>query len=178
MKKFVTICILAFGLALISQTSTAQDLKIGYVDPQSILQKMPAMAAVQKKLQNYQAKKQQDLAQQQNSYQQALQQYQQKAAVLSDEAKKTQEKNLEQMRQQLNQAGQQAQQDMQQKQQELVAPLLQQVQDAINKVAKEMNLTYVFNTMTSSGDYIILYASDSAQKKYDITQKVEDALNL
>lgn len=178
MKKFVTIFILAFGLGLIGRTSVAQDLKIGYVDPQSILQKMPAMAAVQKKLQNYGAKKQQDLTTQQNNYQQALQEYQQKAAVLSDEAKQKQQQNLQKMRQQLTQANQQAQQDMQQKQQELVAPLLQQVQDAINKVAKEMNLTYVINTMTSSGDYIILYASDSAQQKYDITQKVEDELNL
>lgn len=178
MKKVVTICLLIFGLGIMTRPSSAQDIKIGYVDPQSILQKMPAMAAVQKKLQNYAAKKQQELTQQEDQYQQALQQYQQKQAVLSDDAKKTEQQKLQKMQQQLQQLSNQDKQDVQQKQQDLVGPLVQQVQDAINKVAKKMNLTYVLNTMTQSGDYIILYASDSAQQKYDITQQVENELNL
>lgn len=178
MKKAVTLCLLVFGLGITVRPSSAQDLKIGYVDPQSILQKMPAMAAVQKKIQNYQSKKQQELTQQENLYTQQLQQYQQKSAVLSSDAKKTEQQKLQKMQQQLQQLATQDRQDIQQKSQDLIAPLVQQVQDAITKVAKTMNLTYVLNTMTQSGDYIILYASTSAQKQYDITQKVENELNL
>jgi outer membrane protein len=41
-----------------------------------------------------------------------------------------------------------------------------------------MNLTYVLNTTTSSGDAIILYASDEAQEKYDITDQVMQQLGI
>jgi outer membrane protein len=82
------------------------------------------------------------------------------------------------MQQELQQFEQTYQQELQQKQAELMGPLLEKVQIAIQTVSDNQGLTYVFNAMTSNGDMIILYASDDAQEKYDITQDVMDELDL
>lgn len=177
-KRSIVLAIMAVCLGFITQTTYAQQLRIGYVNPQAILQKMPAMAAVQKRLQNYIAKKRKDLADKQASFKEEVQQFQQKSAVISASAKKKEQQQLQQKSQQLQQLESKYQQEIQQKQSDLVSPLLNQIQDAINKVAKKMNLTYVFNTTTSDGSYIILYSSPSAKKKYDITDKVMAQLNL
>lgn len=180
MKRAILLAAGLFALLAVTPTQSlkAQDLKIGYIDPQSILMKMPEMKAVQQRLQNFADRKRQELAQQQQDFQQQVQAYQQKSAVISDSAKAREEKRLGQLNAQLQQKQQQIQQEMQQKQQELVGPLFKQIEDAIDKVAADMNLTYVLNTTTTNGDVIILYASDSAKQKYDITDQVMQQLGI
>ena len=39
-------------------------------------------------------------------------------------------------------------------------------------------VAYINNTTTSTGDLIILYASDDYQAKYDITEKVMEQLGM
>lgn len=158
--------------------STAQELKIGYVEPQAILAKMPEMKAVQQRLQNFAQRKQEELAQKEEEFNTEITNYQQRSAVISDDAKQKEEERLGQLNAELQQYRSQLQQEMQQKQQELVGPLLDQIGTAIDQVANEMNLTYVLNTTTSSGDAIILYASDEAQEKYDITDQVMQQLGI
>ncbi|MDZ7690007.1 MAG: OmpH family outer membrane protein [Balneolaceae bacterium] len=161
------------------QSAKAQDnLTIGYVDPQAILSKMPEMKAVQQRLQNFRDRKVQELQEKQSQFQQQLSAYQQKSTVISEEAKKKEEERLGQLQSELQQFQTQLQQEIQQKQQELVGPLLQQIEEAINKVAEERGLTYVLNTTTSQGDVIILYASPSAREQYDITDPVMQQLGI
>jgi len=180
-KRIFTIslfCLLIVGFVGISSASAQQDLKIGYVDPQSVMNKMPAMKAVQQKLQNYIDKKRQEFSQKQADFQKQVSEYQQKEAVISDEAKKKEQERLGKLNSQLQQYQTQTQQEIQQKQQELVSPLLDQIDTAVSAVAKRMGLTYVINQNTSGGDVIILYASDEAKQKYDITQQVMDQLGI
>ncbi|HKK46935.1 MAG TPA: OmpH family outer membrane protein [Balneolaceae bacterium] len=172
------LCLLVFGFVGLSTANAQQDLKIGYVDPQAVMNKMPAMKAVQQKLQNYIDKKRQEFSQKQADFQKQVSEYQQKEAVISDEAKKKEQERLGQLNSQLQQYQSKTQQEIQQKQQELISPLLDQIDSAVNTVAKRMNLTYVFNQNTSNGDVIILYASDEAQQKYNITQQVMDELGI
>ena len=179
-KRVVTLSIysLIFILAAGTADVYAQDLQIGYVDPQAILNKMPEMKAIQQKLQNFAERKQEELAQKEEDFQQQISEYQQKSAVISDEAKAKEEERLGQLNANLQQYRQQIQQELQQKQQELVGPLLQEIERAINQVASDMNLTYVLNTTTSNGDVIILYASPEAQEQYDITDQVMRELGI
>ncbi len=178
MKRVFSVSLVTLVLCVWGATANAQQLKIGYVDPQTILSKMPDMAAVQKKLQNFQDKLRQELSQKRADLQQQVQQFQQKSAVISDAAKKQEQAHLDSLNQQLGQLQQEYSNELQNRQQQLMSPILDKVQKAINEVAKSMDLTYVFNTVTGNGDYIILYASDQAQQKYDITQKVMDKLSL
>ena len=60
----------------VAQSST--ELKIGYVNPQSILANMPEMRAVQQRLQNFTARKQQELTTLEQQFQSQVAEYQQK----------------------------------------------------------------------------------------------------
>lgn len=172
------LCLLIVGFVGLSNANAQQDLKIGYVDPQAIMNKMPAMKAVQQKLQNYIDKKRQEFSDKQADFQKQVSEYQQKEGVISEEAKKKEQERLGKLNSQLQQFQSQTQQEIQQKQQELISPLLDQIDSAVSTVAKRMGLTYVINTTTSQGDVIILYASDEAQQKYNITDQVMNELDI
>ncbi|MDX1636564.1 MAG: OmpH family outer membrane protein [Balneolaceae bacterium] len=180
-KRVLTVLILCLAFTGFSDVQTAQaqdDLSIGYVDPQAILNKMPEMKAVQQRLQNFADRKRQELQDKQANFQQEVSAYQQKSAVISEEAKKKEEERLGQLQAELQQFQTQLQQEIQQKQQELVGPLLQQIEEAINAVAERRDLTYVLNTTTSNGDVIILYASPDAREQYNITDPVMRELGI
>lgn len=172
------ILLLLAVLAFASATPLSAQLKMGYVDPTYVLSKMPEMASVQVKLQNFQERKAEELRASELSFREEIQNYQQKEAVLTDDAKNNEQQRLANLERTLQQQQQQAQQELGQKQQELIGPLLSAIQDAINAVAEEMELTYVLNTTTSNGDVIILYASEDAQSKYDITDVVLKKLGI
>lgn len=172
-------CLIFMGFAGVSTSNAQQDnLEIGYVNPQSILNKMPEMKAVQQRLQNFVENKREEMAQKQQDFQQQVTEYQQKESVISENAKQKEEERLGKLNAELQQFQSQIQEEVQQKQQELVSPLLDQIDSAVSTVAQGMNLTYVINTTTSNGDVIVLYASDEAQQKYDITDQVMDELDM
>ena len=171
-------CLAFTGFLNLQSVQAQNDLSIGYVDPQAILNKMPEMKAVQQRLQNFADRKRQELQDKQANFQEQITAYQQKSAVISEEAKKKEEERLGQLQAELQQYQTQLQQEIQQKQQELVGPLLQQIEQAINQVAEERGLTYVLNTTTSNGDVIILYASPDAREQYDITDPVMQELGI
>lgn len=154
------------------------ELKIGYVDPQAIMSKMPEMKAVQQQLRNFAERKQKELQEKQQNFQQQMEQFQQKSAVISDQAKKQEEQKLGEMNAELQQFQTQIQQEIQKKQQELMEPIYEQIENAIDNVASRQDLSYVLNTTTTNGDVIILYASDRAKEKYDITDQVMQELGI
>jgi len=178
--SFSFVCLLIISVASISSATAQQkqDLEVGYVDPQAILNKMPEMKAVQQRLQNFIEKKRKELASKQQDFQQQVSEYQQKESVISESAKKKEEERLGKLNSELQQMQGQIQQEVQQKQQELVGPLLDQIDAAISTVAQDMGLTYVINRTTSQGDVIVLYASEEAQNKYDITDQVMEELDI
>lgn len=171
------LCLFLAGLAS-TPPAQAQELEIGYVDPQAILSKMPEMKAVQQRLQNFMEQKRGELTTKREEYQQQVSEYQEKESVISDDAKQEQEERLGQLGAELQEYQSELQQEVQQKQEELVGPLLDQIDTAIGTVANDMGLTYVLNTTTSNGDVIILYASDEAQQQYDITDEVMAQMDM
>lgn len=179
MKK-LSLFIFSFLIAVsaLDTVKAQDDVKIGFVNPQAVLAKMPEMKAIQQRLQNFAEKKQQELLQQEQTFQQAVSDYEQKAGVISEEAKQREQQRLGQMQQDLSVAQQEAEQALQQRRQELLSPMFTQIGTAIDAVANDMGLTYVLNTTTSSGDLIILYASDEYQSKYDITDAVMQELGI
>ena len=155
-----------------AQTS---EIKIGYVNPQAILASMPEMKAVQQRLQNFTTRKQQELYDKEQAFQTEVVAYQQKIGVISTEAQRQEEERLGQLQAELVQAQRDAEGELQAKRNELVGPLLEQIGAAIDTIASSMQLTYVLNTTTSTGDLVILYASEEYQQKYDITEQVMEA---
>lgn len=181
MKKLIilsSVILIAITTLMAAPAAQAQDMKIGFVEPRAILERMPEMRAVQQRLQNFAERKQNELVTSERQLQTEIELYQQKVGVISESARQQEETRLTQMETEFRQLQQRAQQEMQQRQAELMGPLLQQMEEAISTVASRMGLDYVLNTTTSNGDVIILYVSPRVQEEYDITNAVMAQLDI
>ncbi len=168
------------GNAPVTQAQQTEEsgMTIGYVDPQTILMSMPDMAAIERRLQNFAEQRREEFAEKENRFRQEVEEYQQKMGVISEEAQQQEEERLAELNMELQEFSQNFQMEYQERQMELMEPLFDQIQDAIDDVATERGFTYVLNTMTERGDFVILYASEEAQNNYDITNEVKRTLEI
>ena len=178
MLKKLTISICLIFTALIATNIQAQEVKIGFVDPLSIMDVMPEMKAIEQRLSNFEAKEVAKLRQQNAELTQAATLYEQKKDVISAAAKKAEEDRILKMRDDFNKSQQAANAAIQQRSQELFGPLQAQIGTAITEVAQEMGLSYVINTRTRNNDAIILYVSEEYGAKFDITSAVMTKLGI
>lgn len=169
---------LLLAITFYTDNVQAQDMKIGFVEPRAIIERMPEWRAVQQRLQNFAERKSDELASLERELQQEIESYQQKIGVISDAARQQEEERLGQMDLELRQSQNQAQQELQQRRAELMAPLLEQVQSSIDAVARQKGIDYVLNTTTSTGDVIILYVKEELRTEYDITDEVMRNLDI
>ncbi len=181
MKKaniFSFIILLAISALMAAPEAKAQDMTIGFVEPRAILDRMPEMRAVQQRLQNFAERKQRELQDKERELQTEMELYQQRASVISEQARESEEQRLTELDAEFRQMQNQAQQELQQQRAELMAPLLEQIQNAIDVVAARKGLDFVLNTTTSTGDVIILYVDPEIQEEYDITDEVMVELDI
>ncbi len=176
--SFIFTVLIALSTMISAPAAQAQDMKIGFVDPRAVLERMPEMRAVQQRLQNFAERKQRELTEMERELQTEIELYQQKVGVISENAQQQEEERLTEMDQNFRQMQNQAQQEMQEERQRLMAPLLDQIQTSINAVADRKGIDYVLNTTTSTGDVIILYVSEEVQQEYDITDEVMADLDI
>ncbi|MEX0927761.1 MAG: OmpH family outer membrane protein [Balneolales bacterium] len=177
-KILFLFCFIAFTSLLSTEAKAQNDLNIGYVDPQSIMMSMPEMAAIERRLQNFVQRKREEFTEKEADFRQQVEEYQQRVSVISEEAQQRDEERLAQLNLELQEFQQTFEQEIQERQAELIGPLLDKIQEAIDQVATSRNLTYVLNSVTNNGDFIILYASDEAQQNYDITDEVKQVLDI
>jgi outer membrane protein len=156
----------------------AQDMKIGFVEPRAILDRMPEMRAVQQRLQNFAERKQNELITKERELQTEIETLEQRASVISEERLQQEQQRITALRTEFFELQNRAQQELAQRRAELMEPLLQQIQESINSVASRKGLDYVLNTTTSTGDVIILYVSPQVQDEYDITDEVMQHLGI
>ncbi len=164
----VVAAILVYGTS-----SFAQGLKLGYVDSQIILTQLPAAIKAQGDLDALTNLWSAQLDSMTLGYQQALKNYQQQAGTMTEEKQLEAQQNIVGMEQKIvdfrRKKFSQPDGEIFVKQEEIFAPVKNQIYAAIEKVAKDESMKFVFD---KSGDIILLYA-DSA---FDITYKVLDYL--
>ena len=177
-KLFLFTTLIAITGFMFAPATQAQDMKIGFVDPRAVLERMPEMRAVQQRLQNFAERKQSELSEKERELQTEIELYQQKVGVISENARQTEEERLSEMDTEFRQLQSQAEQEFQQQRAQLMSPLLNQIQESINTVADTRGLDYVLNTTTSNGDVIILYVSEEIQNEFDITDAVMQNLGI
>jgi len=151
----------------------SQELKIGYVDSQVILTQLPAAIKAQGDLDaitNFWASQLDSMT---LSYQQGLADYQKQAGTMTDEQKLARQQQLIAMEQNIldfrNKKFSQQSGEIYKKQEEIFAPVKQKIYEAIEVVAKEEGMKFIFD---KSGDILLLYADAG----FDVTFKVLDKL--
>jgi outer membrane protein len=162
------------AILLIGCSATfAQGEKIGYVDSQIILTQYPAAIKAQGDLDALTNLWSAQLDSMTLAYQQVLGNYQQQASTMPEDQQLAAQQNIVGMEQKIvefrRQKFSQPDGEIFVKQEEIFSPVKASIYAAIEKVAKDEGMKFVFD---KSGDIILLYA-DAA---FDITFKVLDQL--
>lgn len=159
---------------LISFSAFAQSsLKIGYVDSETILTQFPEAIKAQGDLDALTNKWSGQVDSMTLAYQQAISDYQKQQEMMTDDKKLEAQQRIVGMEQQImdfrRQKFSQGTGEIFREQEKIFAPIKAKIYDAIEKVAKEEGMQFIFD---KSGDILLLYA-DAA---FDVTFKVLDRL--
>lgn len=160
--------ILLAAMSVICSAAFAQ--KFAHINSQECLQLMPEMTEVRNQMDAIIKENQEVMKSMYDEYQSKVQAYQQKAATWTPAIKESKEKEIMEMESRIQETQQSMQQEIQGIQNQLTAPVMQKMQDTLNKVAKDGGYIYVFDA--SAALYI-----DPAQST-DITREVRKALGI
>jgi len=168
-RKYILILLICCGSILSAQTSQ----KIGYVDSQIILTQLPEAIKAQGDLDAITNLWSSQLDSMTLAYQQKLADYQKQSATMNEEQKVAKQQEIVDMENKImkfrsEKFGQQNG-EIYKKQEEIFEPIKQKIYAAIDQVAKDEGMRFIFD---KSGDIVLLYA-DSA---FDVTFKVLDKL--
>ena len=164
MKRFF----LVTALSIICSAAFAQ--KFAHVNSQECFQLMPEMDEVRSQMDAIVTENQEVMKAMYEEYQSKVQTYQQKAATWTAAIKESKEKEIMEMENRIQETQANMQQEIQAIQNKLTAPVMQKLQDTLNKLAKDGGYIYVFDS--ASALYI-----DPAQSK-DLTQDLRNALGI
>jgi len=168
-RRYLLLILLISSVVLIAQSPQ----KIGYVDSQIILTQLPEAIKAQSDLDAMTSKWSNQVDSMKLALQQQYADVQKQLATMTDEQKQLKQKELIDKEQQIyafqNQKFGQPNGEIYQKQDTIFEPVKKKIYAAIEQVAKDEGMQFVFD---KSGDILLLYA-DSA---FDITFKVLDSL--
>lgn len=171
MKK--TFLSFVFIFSIFSCVSIAQ-LKIGFVDSNTIFDKLPDAQDARQKLDSYIRDWKSELAKMQSELTAKKDDFERRKLIMTDQSKKDMEADIQKLEKDINDYRDKkfgTRGELFQKQDELMKPIQNKVFSVIKEIAQEQDLDFVFDR---SSDVTLLYAKD----KYDITPLVIDKLKL
>ncbi len=150
-------------------------LKVGTMNPERVMDAMPETQQIQQELEQYVQQRQQEFTEEYSVWIEAVTEYEEQVenGTLSGQQQQQLEQELMEQEEELGNMEQRIQAQIQNRQNELMGPIMQQVENALEVVAQEMDLDYVINQQTSQGDPVVFYASD---RGIDITDRVIEQL--
>jgi outer membrane protein len=165
--------LILFSFILCTGFSYSQ-LKIGYVDSDTIMDKLPDAQDARQKLDNIIKEWQGELSKLEAQWKTKYDDYDKRKLIMTDQTRVEAEQELVKLEQEIAAYREKkfgTNGELFQKQDELMKPVQNKVFLAIQDVAKELELDFVFDR---SGDIMLLYAKE----EHDITLQVMDKLKL
>ena len=166
LTKFVAVLVLVFAAAAAS-AQNAQGLKFGHIDLQALIQVMPERATAETQFNEFQSELEEVLAEMQQNYQAKLQELEQLGNDASEIKRNAKIEELQGIQQRMQNYQMNAQQQLQQKQAELLQPVFNKAEAAVEEVAKEEGLFYVFDV----GSNVVLYKSNQSVDVLPLAKK-------
>ena len=136
--------IAALLLFFIAATASTQAQKFGHIDMQALIQVMPERVTAEADFNAVQKEMEDILGEMQNDYQTKMKGLEALGADASEIKRNAKIGELQDIQQRIQNYTQAAQGQLQQKQAELLKPVYDKAQAAIEEVAKEKSLIYVF----------------------------------
>ena len=149
MKRII---IILFFAAFATLGANAQ--KFGHINTSELVSLMSETDSAMVQLQAYQDELIEEMDAMQTEYNTKLNTYQQTSSTWTAAIREQKETELSEIVQRLNQFQQTAQQDLANMQQTLMMPIYQKAQEAINKIGKDNNLLYIFDTSVGAIIYM------------------------
>ncbi|MBZ0198822.1 MAG: OmpH family outer membrane protein [Ignavibacteriaceae bacterium] len=149
-------------------------LKIGYVDSDTIMDKLPDAQDARQKLDQMIQEWQTELTKLENDWKQKYDEYDKRKLIMTDQTRAEMEQQLVQLEQNISKYREEkfgTNGELFLKQEEVMKPVQNRVFSAIEEIAKEEDFDFVFDR---SGDIMLLFAKE----EYDITAQVLDKLKL
>ena len=135
--------ILAVGILSMAFALHAQ--KFGHVTSELILQDMPEYDSAQVELQELQQHYELEIERIQVEINRKIEEFNQGEATMSDLIKEAKASEIQELQMRLQNFSQTAQQDLQQQSMRVIQPVMEKARNAINEVAREHGLIYVFD---------------------------------
>lgn len=168
MKK-IFLGIMFLGIVAFFNVSSAQKtMNIGVVDVEAIVKEMPEATQADVQLKAMQQQLNDTLITMQEDFMAKVDEYQKQKSLMPPEKQQQEEQALKQLENQILQFRDQKFQEIQQMREEYLNPIREKMLQAINKVAKEENLSLVLDKTSPA----VLYTLD----KFDITFRVLDMI--
>lgn len=174
MKAIYSKVILVLCLLCVLPLFVQAQVKIGYLDSEAIMKKLPEAQDAQRTLDQMVSGWQDDLTKLQTQWQKKMEEYDRRKLIMSDQSRAAAEKEIMEMEKKVNDFRAQKfgpNGEMLAKQSELMKPVQDKVFKVIQDVALAEGYDYVFD---KSGQILLLYVNE----KYDITTKVLAKLNV
>ena len=146
------------GSALIAHISTA-----------AVLDAMPDKVYAEKELEKYYGELQRQLQSMAQEYQTKLQSYEANQATMSELMKQSKEKEIVDLQNRIQQFQANAESGFEAKRVELLTPILNKIQNAINAVSRENDLSYVIDTSTGAAVFL---GEDAIDITYMVMKKL------
>jgi outer membrane protein len=154
LMKFVAV-VLFVG---ITASVNAQTPKFGHIDLQALIQLMPERAVAETNFNKFQSELEEIFGDMQKDLQAKMADFEQLGDSASEIKKSAKVAEIQDMQQRIQNYQQTAQQQLQAKQAELLKPVFDKAETAVNDVAKEKGLLYVFDI----GTKVVLYKSNES----------------
>ncbi len=164
MKRFLMI----IAVIAICSVQVANAQKYGHVNSGEILEVMPGIDSMQVKLMAFQQELQAEYDNMVTEFQTKKDKFDREVGTMSPTVRQMREKELNDLAARIQEFQAGVQEDLENKRYELAKPFQDAIHNAIDKVAKANNYTYVFDTST------LLYYSNSD----DITPMVKKELGI
>jgi len=180
MRKLINVFFVAAGLMLITNIANAQQ-KFGHLNTDEIYATMPEAKTAQATLETFAKKLSADLDKMGLELQTKYKAAQEKQKTISEANKEVVGKELQQaeieltdLQKRIEEARAKGQEAVEAKRNELFPPVGQKLTTAVNAVAKEKGLAYVFDISASQGFNNLLYFDGGE----DITAAVKSKLGI
>ena len=133
------------AVAILSMAVVLQAQKFGHVTSEVLLQAMPEYDSAQAKVQDLRQEYELEIERIQVEINKKIEEFNQTESVMSDLIKEAKASEIQEMQMRLQNFSQTAQQDLQQQSMMAIQPVMDKARAAIDEVAKENGLIYVFD---------------------------------
>ena len=165
MLKKIAFAIALFVLPLMGVS--AQTVKLGYYNTQSVIVDMPEFIKAQSELKQLADKYQAEMKRTETEFNTKYQQFMQQKDSLPQAIAERRQKELQEMGERSSQYQQEAQQGMQQEQEKKLTPIYQKIESAVKAIGQEGGFTCVFDMARTQIPYV------NESQMTDLTSKIK-----